>query len=93
MKFNFFKSKSRNKKEADTLSDNLDELDELGFTKRELMEYDKNIEFYYTNLINSLILFTSTLAFFDILSKSSFGTIFKLTNASKLANSISKKVL
>lgn len=58
MKFNFFKSKSRNKKEADTLSDNLDELDELGFTKRELMEYDKNIEFYYTNLINSLILFT-----------------------------------
>ncbi|MDM1373822.1 hypothetical protein [Myroides marinus] len=35
-----------------------EELDELGLLKNELMEYDKNVDFYYTNLINSLILYT-----------------------------------
>ncbi|MCW2259688.1 MULTISPECIES: hypothetical protein [Sphingobacterium] len=34
------------------------ELDELGFTKSELEEYDKHVRFYYTNIVNSLILFT-----------------------------------
>lgn len=58
MKFNFFKSKSKNKTEIDSLSNDTEELDEFGFTKSELLEYDKSIEFYYTNIINSLILFT-----------------------------------
>lgn len=58
MKFNFFKSKLRNKKEVESLSNESEELDELGFTKSEIFRYDKSVEFYYTNLINSLILFT-----------------------------------
>ncbi|MEN5436396.1 hypothetical protein ABE545_22385 [Sphingobacterium faecium] len=36
----------------------IDEVDELGFTKSELEEYDKHVRFYYTNIVNSLILFT-----------------------------------
>lgn len=36
----------------------IDEVDELGFTKSELEEYDKHVRFYYTNILNSLILFT-----------------------------------
>ncbi|MEN5058869.1 hypothetical protein [Sphingobacterium kitahiroshimense] len=36
----------------------IDEIDELGFTKSELEEYDKHVRFYYTNIVNSLILFT-----------------------------------
>ncbi|WP_293925605.1 hypothetical protein [Sphingobacterium sp. UBA6320] len=36
----------------------IDEVDELGFTKSELEYYDKHVRFYYTNIVNSLILFT-----------------------------------
>ncbi|HLV51519.1 MAG TPA: hypothetical protein VKY44_06150 [Flavobacterium sp.] len=57
MKFIFFKSKSR-KIETESLSNEPEEIDKLGFTKSELLEYDKSVDFYYTNLINSLILFT-----------------------------------
>lgn len=35
-----------------------DDGDELGFTKSELEYYDKHVRFYYTNIVNSLILFT-----------------------------------
>ncbi len=35
-----------------------EEVDTMGFTKAELAEYDKHINFYYANIINSLILFT-----------------------------------
>lgn len=55
MKFNFFKSKLRNDKKSDSVSD---ELYDFGFTKNELLEYDKNVDFYFTNLINSLVLYT-----------------------------------
>ena len=50
MKFNF-------KKKKETHQEN-EEFDKLGFTKSELIEYDKSVDFYYTNIINSLILFT-----------------------------------
>ncbi len=53
MKFNFFKSKKENK-----TSEQDEELDHLGFTKAEVAEYNKHVKFYYTNLINSLILFS-----------------------------------
>lgn len=59
MKFNFnnlFKSKK--KKEIPVIIDNLDNYEDLGFTKTELEEYDKNAHFFYTNIINSLILYT-----------------------------------
>ncbi|GEM66340.1 hypothetical protein SF1_43220 [Sphingobacterium faecium NBRC 15299] len=36
----------------------IDEIDELGFSKSELEYYDKHVRFYYTNIVNSLILFT-----------------------------------
>ena len=36
----------------------IDEFDELGFTKSDLEEYDLHVRFYYTNIVNSLILFT-----------------------------------
>ncbi len=36
----------------------LNEIDYLGYTKEELAEYDKHVNFYYTNIINSLILYT-----------------------------------
>ncbi|RBW62484.1 hypothetical protein DS884_02465 [Tenacibaculum sp. E3R01] len=53
MKFNFFKSNKNN------LNQNRKkEVDNLEFTQHELKEYDKNVNFYYTNLINSLILYT-----------------------------------
>lgn len=51
MEFNFFTSKQKTETEFQIF-------DENGFTKSELLEYDKNVDFYYTNLINSLILFT-----------------------------------
>ena len=35
-----------------------DNSDDLGFTQEELLEYDKHVNFYYTNIINSLILYT-----------------------------------
>ncbi|BAP30839.1 uncharacterized protein CHSO_1802 [Chryseobacterium sp. StRB126] len=35
-----------------------DEFDSLGSTREELAEYDKHVDFYYTNIINSLILYT-----------------------------------
>jgi len=53
VKFNFFKSKKENK-----TSEQDEELDHLGFTKAEVAEYNKHVKFYYTNLINSLILFS-----------------------------------
>ncbi len=53
MKFNFFKSK----KESNT-SKNDEEVDSVGFTKAELEEYDKHVKFYYSNIVNSLILYT-----------------------------------
>lgn len=58
MKFNFFKSKSRNNKKTNSISNEPEKIDEFGFTKSELLEYDKNVDFYYTNLINSIVLFT-----------------------------------
>lgn len=56
MKFNFnsfFKSKQDKEIPPITEDD-----DNLGFTKIELEEYDKNVKFYYTNILNSLILYT-----------------------------------
>ncbi|WP_102980637.1 hypothetical protein [Chryseobacterium scophthalmum] len=56
MKFNFnsfFKSKQD--KEIPPITE---EYDNLGFTTIELEEYDKNVKFYYTNILNSLILYT-----------------------------------
>lgn len=56
MKFNFnsfFKSKQG--KEIHPI---IEDYDNLGFTKTELEEYDKNVKFYYTNIVNSLILYT-----------------------------------
>lgn len=55
MKFNFFKSRFRNNQKSNSVSS---KPDELGFTKSELMEYDKNVDFYFSNVINSLILYT-----------------------------------
>jgi len=53
MKFNFFKRKKQSQ------SSKKDEgLDHLGSTKAEIAKYDQYVNFYYTNLINSLILFT-----------------------------------
>lgn len=53
MKFNFFKSKLHSEKQAKSENKDIENLDE-----NELLEYDKSVDFYYTNLINSLILFT-----------------------------------
>lgn len=56
MKFNFnsfFKSKQDKEIPPITEDD-----DNLGFTKIELEEYDKNVNFFYTNIVNSLILYT-----------------------------------
>lgn len=56
MKFNFnsfFKSKQDKEIPHITEDD-----DNLGFTKIELEEYNKNVKFYYTNILNSLILYT-----------------------------------
>lgn len=53
MKFNFFKSKPNSEKQSKSEIKNIDNLEE-----DELLEYDKSVDFYYTNLINSLILFT-----------------------------------
>lgn len=56
MKFNFnsfFKSKQDKEIPPITEDD-----DNLGFTKIELEEYDKNVKFYYANILNSLILYT-----------------------------------
>ena len=56
MKFNFnsfFKSKQDKEIPPITEDD-----DNLGFTKIELEEYDKNVKFYYTNILNSLIIYT-----------------------------------
>jgi hypothetical protein len=46
MKFNFLKSQRKNKSSKN---------DEV---KEDFTEYDKHVKFYYTNIINSLILFT-----------------------------------
>jgi len=53
MRFNFFKSK--NKKVIPILKE---EVDDMGFTQHELKEYDQHVDFFYTNLINALILYT-----------------------------------
>lgn len=56
MKFNFnsfFKSK-QNKEIRPVTED----YDDSGFTKFEMEEYDKNVNFFYTNIVNSLILYT-----------------------------------
>lgn len=58
MKFNFFKLIFRNNNKLDSISNEPEELDELGFSKAELLEYDKGVDFYFSNLINSLILYT-----------------------------------
>lgn len=56
MKFNFNSFfKSRQDKEIPPITE---DDDDLGFTKIELEEYDKNVKFYYTNILNSLILYT-----------------------------------
>ncbi|MGU3376850.1 hypothetical protein [Chryseobacterium sp. M5A1_1a] len=36
----------------------LNKFDNLGFTQEELAEYDARVDFFYINIINSLILFT-----------------------------------
>lgn len=56
MKFNFSNLFKINV-EKESL-DNDEQVDSLGFTKTELEEYDKNVNFYYTNIVNSLILYT-----------------------------------
>lgn len=53
MNFNFFKSKSNSEKQSKSEIINVKNLEE-----NELLEYDKSVDYYYTNLINSLILFT-----------------------------------
>lgn len=56
MKFNFgnlFKSKPEREAHAINHID-----DNLWFTETELEGYDKNVNFYYTNIINSLVLYT-----------------------------------
>lgn len=53
MKFNFFKSKPNSEKQSKSEIINIKNLEE-----NELLEYDKSVDYYYTNLINSLILFT-----------------------------------
>lgn len=53
MKFNFFKSKPNSEKQSKSEIKNIENLEE-----NELLEYDKSVDFYYTNLINSLVLFT-----------------------------------
>ena len=61
MKFKLFKSKKNSEKENKSDDENLEDFevfDENIFTKSELLEYDKHLNFYYTNLINCLILFT-----------------------------------
>lgn len=56
MKFNFnIFSKSKQNKEIPPVTE---DDDNLGFTKFEMEEYDKNVKFYYTNILNSLILYT-----------------------------------
>lgn len=57
MKFNFLNRKKNFEKENNS-NNNLEIIGENGFKKIELLEFDKRINFYYTNLINSLILFT-----------------------------------
>ncbi|UFH33457.1 hypothetical protein LNP04_07045 [Chryseobacterium sp. C-71] len=52
MKFNFFRPKKTEKNKSK--SENIEADD---FTTFELAEYDKNVKFYYTNIINSLVLF------------------------------------
>lgn len=56
MKFNFSNLFKINV-EKESL-DNDEQVDSLGFTKTELEEYDKNVNFYYTNIVNALILYT-----------------------------------
>ena len=64
MKFNFLKSNKKNNRstkktpiesEAHKIRE---EIDVLGFTTSELLEYDKSVKFFYTNIINSIILYT-----------------------------------
>lgn len=52
MNFNFFNLKKKESPQAK------EKFDESGFTKSQLAEYDKRVKFYYTNIINSLVLFT-----------------------------------
>jgi hypothetical protein len=59
MKLNFFNNffsttKQKDEPENENVTENLD----VGFTEEELLEYDKHVDFYYTNIINSLILYT-----------------------------------
>lgn len=56
MKFNFnIFSKSKQDKEIHPVTE---DYDDSGFTKFEMEEYDKNVNFFYTNIVNSLILYT-----------------------------------
>ncbi|SMO34440.1 hypothetical protein SAMN06265171_101149 [Chryseobacterium rhizoplanae] len=60
MKLNFFNkffstAKQKDKPENKTIIENLED---IGFTEEELLEYDKHVDFYYTNIINSLILYS-----------------------------------
>lgn len=60
MKLNFFKNyfsttKQKNKLENKNVTENLED---VGFTEEELLECDKHVDFYYTNIVNSLILYT-----------------------------------
>lgn len=63
MKFNFFNKLFRSKQDKSTLQndkkiENPEEFYDFGLTQDELLCYDKNVNFYYTNIINSLILYT-----------------------------------
>lgn len=65
MKFNFLNKFFKSKKEREVFkieekSQNFENIEELDseFMENELIHYDENVDFYYTNIINSLILYT-----------------------------------
>ena len=46
--------------------------------RSDLIDYDKNVQFYYTNLINSIILFSFTKTELELLIAPAFDPIFEL---------------
>ena len=56
MNFNFFK-RNENQKQIIKVNQNNNDLEDE-FSENELLLYDENLEFYYSNLINSLKLYT-----------------------------------
>lgn len=65
MKFNFFNSKKESEVKKDEKLEKkleLKEYNDSGFTQEELAYYDENVNFFYINIINSLILYTYDMA-------------------------------